>query len=259
MSTKIYDGVVLENVVSAQQLLQFRQDARAALMPVFREESCKQFYRCLVAAALHLAEAPTVFRLEFSYLDFDGIREAGTSNLWRLRLLVGDNLREQARKNAIARTLSEFEPSADFKLGLAVFPLGTKTLAYPLADNGALLKAFNALPGVREYGYWDNTDKPEDVTDMEWSQRYKDWEEALPGIGILREHGLCFDILGWQDLELSDFILSDETKQVLRQQVISDSIRLWRLDEPGVTDAEAEDLAKRLDAAVQDILTDKES
>ena len=44
---------------------------------------------------------------------------------------------------------------------------------------------------IEEYGYWNNTDRPEEITIKEWEKRESDWNKALPGPGITARCGLC--------------------------------------------------------------------
>jgi hypothetical protein len=39
---------------------------------------------------------------------------------------------------------------------------------------------WTSIPEVSYYGYWDNSDPENGVTDAEWEQREKDWDAALP-------------------------------------------------------------------------------
>lgn len=55
---------------------------------------------------------------------------------------------------------------------------------------------------VEEYGYWDNTDRPEEVTAKEWKQRKKAWGALLEsftspaeiGLSIANPGGMAFDM-----------------------------------------------------------------
>lgn len=60
------------------------------------------------------------------------------------------------------------------------------------ADEAALIDAFDAIPEVEAYGYWNNTDRPDDVTEAEWVDRREFWERVLPGYSTPVEV-----MLGW--------------------------------------------------------------
>lgn len=62
---------------------------------------------------------------------------------------------------------------------LCLFPLqGVGTLAI-LCSSLLLPHPWNDLPEVEDYGYWDNTDLPEGVTEDEWEIRRQHWSKAL--------------------------------------------------------------------------------
>jgi hypothetical protein len=42
----------------------------------------------------------------------------------------------------------------------------------------SLERLFTAFPEVEEFGYWDNSDFPENMTEEEWEDRGKAWKEA---------------------------------------------------------------------------------
>lgn len=49
------------------------------------------------------------------------------------------------------------------------------------AEEESLVAAFRALPEVEEYGYWNNSDRPGDVSATEWDERQAFWDRILPG------------------------------------------------------------------------------
>jgi hypothetical protein len=56
---------------------------------------------------------------------------------------------------------------------LAVYPTGPQE-AYDLVKN---------LPGAAEYGYWNNTDRPDHVTEQQWLEREAFWNRVFPNAG----------------------------------------------------------------------------
>lgn len=60
------------------------------------------------------------------------------------------------------------------------------------ADCDLLIDAFRAMPQVEEYGYWNNVDRPKDVTEDEWDARCEFWDRVLPGFSAPVEV-----MLGW--------------------------------------------------------------
>lgn len=56
--------------------------------------------------------------------------------------------------------------------------------AYLYCETAELTAAFEALPEVEEYGYWNNTDQPAGVTDEEWAERRRFWDHVMPDDGV---------------------------------------------------------------------------
>lgn len=52
-----------------------------------------------------------------------------------------------------------------------------------------LTQAFRAHAGVEEYGYWDNTDRPEHLDEAEWAARMDTWNSLVDPQGQLRSFG----------------------------------------------------------------------
>ena len=53
--------------------------------------------------------------------------------------------------------------------------------------------------GVSEYSYWDNADKPDNLSDEEWESRRKEWRTVLPENGIPAMHGFTIDVTDPRD------------------------------------------------------------
>ncbi|MEH0110738.1 hypothetical protein V6N00_13590 [Tersicoccus sp. MR15.9] len=60
------------------------------------------------------------------------------------------------------------------------------------SDQREYTEPFEALPGVEPYPYWNDTDRPDDVTRAEWGQRREAWDRVLPGIGVPADTMLTF-------------------------------------------------------------------
>ena len=51
--------------------------------------------------------------------------------------------------------------------------------------------AFKNIPQIEEYNYWNNTDRPENITQAQWNKRYNDWEiVSLSKTGYYDQDGL---------------------------------------------------------------------
>lgn len=56
-----------------------------------------------------------------------------------------------------------------------------RVLCLLYADQPEFTEAWESLPQVEAFGYWNNGDQPEDVTDADWAARRDAWERVMPG------------------------------------------------------------------------------
>lgn len=61
-------------------------------------------------------------------------------------------------------------------------------------DCHPIVDRFFEFSGVQVYPYWDNTDKPEDVSQSEWDIRKKAWEETICA-GTYKQMGMTFQLV----------------------------------------------------------------
>lgn len=110
------------------------------------------------------------------------------------RWLAGDPIPAGAAESAYAdwaeaqSKMSAYDYDHDlnrFELSIGTDPGTGRTMIIARAENRVLLDAFEELPEVEEYGYWDHTDSyPEGVTEADWKVREAAWDRTLPGIKI---------------------------------------------------------------------------
>jgi hypothetical protein len=89
------------------------------------------------------------------------------------------------------------------------FDIGCELSIHPVTDNkgkAAILlllycehrtyeKLFKRIVKARPYEYFDNTDRPEEVSEKEWQVRRRLWEKALPGVCAPVERGYGFNCI----------------------------------------------------------------
>lgn len=66
----------------------------------------------------------------------------------------------------------------DTETSITIHPIKDKILGIPFGRT-EFLELVREQPFVAPYGYWDNTDQEEGVSDEDWERRGEDWEEAL--------------------------------------------------------------------------------
>lgn len=150
--------------------------------------------------------------------------ESGTSIYFK----VSQTIEERRRKIATTRRR---DPLFDFEFEITIFPIASKTLAMLFCDNRTLTKILTeplieSYPRLIEpYPYWDNTDRPDDVTDEEWRIREDDWDRAI-GIEVPGRAGLTrtYHTLYGPDFQIADILASldplDERAKRLAEEIL---------------------------------------
>ena len=94
------------------------------------------------------------------------------------------------------------QPGIDFDSEVLLFPMNKRTLIFPLIESEEQLKLLQSQSWRSEYGYWDNSDGPKDVSHAAFKKRGKAWDDAMGPTGVPAERGLTFQISSNFDVQL---------------------------------------------------------
>lgn len=182
MSTKIYDGFVIKKPFT--QIIPQLQEYKNMLRPHMRKK-LKNYMACQIVS-MGIA----------SGLNHANIRET-------LQILIPfANQKELERYENLLHTdplywasvfveyLSEIcespicpnhqkEQDALILFGLHLFPYDSQTYGIPYGAHD-IISEFLKLPGVEDFQYYNNTDRPENITSKEWAMRGNLWKELCP-------------------------------------------------------------------------------
>jgi len=103
-----------------------------------------------------------------------------------------------------------------------------KTLFHPFGNLEFLkiLKEKNDFE-IKEYGYWNNYDMPEKISENEWEQRLKDWNKVLPGLGFLNEFGLKYELKSDDIKGYFSFLTDEEIKNIEKEFFSEESLNIF--------------------------------
>jgi len=96
------------------------------------------------------------------------------------------------------------DPEFDFSCEIVFIPVKSQVLGIPYTEQEEHIKIIESMPGYEEYGYWNNTDRPDNLSEARWDKRRDDWDLALPGLGISNLSGFkitCKD-KSWVDIKV---------------------------------------------------------
>lgn len=114
----------------------------------------------------------------------------------------------QERQRLVKQTKRR-DPDVDFEFELTFFPLHGCILGIYYCEHKDLARLWMQQPFVQEYGYWDNTDPADGVSEQEWSAREENWKTALlSSNGVPCQNGFSITI--------TDSFYTPEIKNIIK-------------------------------------------
>jgi hypothetical protein len=231
MSTKIYNGLKLPNM-SVFELNKMYKNLRSKLIPVVQQEYYKFVAKIYQSAYVYVKLDVNI--CEYN-IDMKNLPHEADDD--EILLFAKREACDIINKTRNAILWADAEPDADFEVSLSILPIQDVILCIPSANNHVLSDELKLLLmdcfHAEEYGYWDNTDRPGELTKDEWNKRKDDWNKALPdALGVPRQNGFVIRLLDSEfDLTkqagaapkfITPYVESDEVlcKRAAKQQLI---------------------------------------
>lgn len=180
MSTKLYDGILITEPLSWKIIREIRENI---------EQTFEQLNRKLTIEYFNEEYARTILKTHSQALEIyknpdDKEEDHGIyfNALQRFK-------KEESEffKNKLLCKVHLFEP--------VVGANSEKSPAYVINNNEPeYLNNLLKLPYIKEYGYWNNTDKPDELTEEEWDERRSDWNEVLDRNFFFTGSGISIDL-----------------------------------------------------------------
>lgn len=187
MSTKIYTGIQIQHM-NMIELNKYMANVRKQLIPIAHKEYYKAFAKLVEELVVYIQT---------------GVQLADNVDDYTFKARTPNEIIEHANKlasqiiknNKSARTIMEHRSDFDFDMNIYIFPIKRKLLGMYFIENEVLKDAFLNLPEISDYAYWNNTDRPDNISSDSWNRRRSNWDEALTGLGIPSECGFKFELL----------------------------------------------------------------
>lgn len=165
MSTKIYDGLLIKH----DGFVELRNTLQQLTINTLLPEAEIRFSRVLARSVFQ--------KVDLALWEAHKKGEACDLDVNAIFRSVRKDVRQ--RIDDIKATRHR-DPEVDFEFSISLFPVQNgSTLCMPIVENRALLDLFKSMPGVEDFGYWNNTDKPDEVPVSEWNRRKKLWNEVF--------------------------------------------------------------------------------
>lgn len=180
MSTKLYDGILIDEPLSWKIIQEIRENI---------EQTFEQLNKKLTIEYFNEEYARTIRKTHSQAL---GIykkpdNEEEDHGIFFNALKRFKNEESEFFKDKLLCKVHLFEP--------VVGANSEKSPAYVINNNEPeYLNNLLKLPYIKEYGYWNNTDKPDELTEEEWDQRRSDWNEVLDRSFFFTGSGVSIDL-----------------------------------------------------------------
>lgn len=165
MSTKIYNAFKLKSTISLVDLSDFLKEAKSEIDRMLCQNLAK------VISEKH-------------YYEMDSAELCGASECPPLAdrfVELEEDIRKGLRRNLVAENSCQIIPhNGQVYLISFIGPPEIRAVFHEKLKN----------LGFDEYEYWDNADRPDDVSELEWLERKKLWDEIFESSSIPLEHGL---------------------------------------------------------------------
>lgn len=187
MSTKIYGGfrITQPGATDFMGLQALLNELSAKITEVARAETNKHVLRSAIDRfdqdSLRKAGLIKASETEDDGRDPDEDVRGGYITCAILRLLERTTKVEQTHQR---------DPSIDMECEVVLFPHESGLYGIAYTENRVIESAFFASEGIERFAYWNNTDRPNDVSEEAWEVRGRLWHELLPGSGVPAECGL---------------------------------------------------------------------
>lgn len=179
MSTKLYDGILITEPLSWEIIREIRENI---------EQTFEQLNRKLTIEYFNEEYAQTILKAHSKNLGIHKkLDEKEDHGVFFNALTRFKKEESEFFKDKLLCKVHIFEP--------VVGTNSEKTPAYVINNNEPeYLNNLLKLPYIKEYGYWNNTDKPDELTEEEWDQRRSDWNEILDRSFFFTGSGISIDL-----------------------------------------------------------------
>lgn len=84
----------------------------------------------------------------------------------------------------------------DFECSLSIFLEGEYAYFLIFAENQKFHKLFSRQKSVHEFNFWNNTDKPNHISDKRWEERSEIWDRVLGPSGVPADRSMTLEVVG---------------------------------------------------------------
>ena len=204
MSTKIYNGYRFDKDYSLRELDNLLMQLKKEVQNVANKEYSKQILNEL----LYIYDCKCFFGEEIAKKRMNEYCDKEPSEISWINFLynIGFYVDEKCKESKIS---SKRDFKYDFSCEMHIMPTSNKLLFTLYAEKDIFKEIVESKPFISEYMYQNQTDKPDCISDEEWDERKKDWEEAIIE-GIPANHGFTVSLV-------NDFLFPVISSELIRE------------------------------------------
>lgn len=114
------------------------------------------------------------------------------------------------------------DPAVDVEFRVSLYPGSRSIIGIPWIDDHDWMEWFMGQPFIDEYGYWDNTDRPDEISAAAWRERKRRWQQVTEPDATFADIGMEMQLhpgYGPDALALADAARSNTTfsRMILRR------------------------------------------
>ncbi len=170
MSTKIYTGFKME-AESFEEAAKKIDSFQKKLAPIVQEKLGKMLLRWATQ------------KIDEACMAGEAIPEKAFSSVFSEYLDRGAERSAAKMRN----------PGMDFGVSMTLFPFEGRVYGMLFAEDRDLESLWKKEPGVLDFAYWNNSDPDETVSEEEWDERARVWEEIFKTESIPARAGFSRD------------------------------------------------------------------
>jgi hypothetical protein len=184
MSFNVYNGAKIEGITSLKDVVTFIEKVRS-----------------IVIEEVHKDVARDIKRI--ACLFYDNYTFSGEDPFHK---------KDDVRKPLIVALTRIFEENRRRKdeYNLGITEVNGQVLALPFFPEEKYNDMFFNIPNVVRFGYWDSSDKEDDVSTKEWNKRKKLWDKAFTVSSVPAESFMVVRLLDSQVLVPDDKFMDND-------------------------------------------------
>lgn len=182
MSTKIFDGFQF-STKDLNEVHRFVEKARRKFQPIAR----RMFLMHLASSMIEIMDRRAV-------ADLLGIEKPGKENSPFSAAFM-----DYIERVSFVEKENRRDPEIDFSFEVAILPHSTGIYGIVYTEQPELRKLWFASRGIRDFSYFNNTDKPSRISEKEWVRRGETWQ-FLVGCQPVSDNGFVAKIISVNSL-----------------------------------------------------------